>query len=100
MQDWQEAYQRKLVAPHVALAAVRSGDRVSISFGVEPYALVTALAGRAEELCNVEVVASGASDFQVWSLPGFEDSFRASIETMGLAGSHDDLANRRADYYP
>jgi 4-hydroxybutyrate CoA-transferase len=100
MNDWQAAYQSKLVTPEAALAAIRSGDRVYLSFGVEPQTLVTALAGRAGDLRDVEVIASGASEQLVWSLPGFEGSFQASIETMGLAASKEALATRRAGYYP
>ena len=55
--DWQDRYAAMLCRPKRALRRVRSGDRVFIGTGcAEPLHLVEALAARAPELTDVEIV--------------------------------------------
>ncbi len=54
--DWREEYKRKLVPAEEAVKLVKSGDRVEISIYPTPTLLPRALAGRRDELRNVETV--------------------------------------------
>src|SRR4051794_39639202 len=99
--NWTTEYHRKLVGPDVAMGAVHSGDRVYLTLGYEPVTLLTALSGRAGELHDVEVIAQRPSEFQVWFGPGVEDSFGASIHSVGGGKfARSALTSRLADYYP
>jgi acyl-CoA hydrolase/GNAT superfamily N-acetyltransferase len=55
--DWQQKYQGMITTPEAAVTRIKPGERVFIGTAcAEPLKLVTALARRAEELTDVEIV--------------------------------------------
>jgi 4-hydroxybutyrate CoA-transferase len=63
--------------------------------------VITALAGRAGDLHDVEVITQFPSDLQVWFELGLEQSIRGSIETHGPSElGKAALAARTTDFYP
>ena len=77
MNNWREVYARKIVSAEQALQTVRSGDRVVLGHACsEPPALVEALAARAAELRDVEVVHMVAMGPAKFACPEMKSSFR------------------------
>jgi 4-hydroxybutyrate CoA-transferase len=97
--NWQEEYQRKLIAPDEAARLVKSGDSVACTTGRDPLAIGLALAARKEELEGVKLfLPTPTFDFG-WYDRGWEDSFSIQIGynfPRGVAAEC--LAERRADY--
>jgi acyl-CoA hydrolase/GNAT superfamily N-acetyltransferase len=55
--DWQTKYQGMISTPEAAVARIRPGERVFVGTGCgEPLRLVSALAKRADELADVEII--------------------------------------------
>jgi len=55
--DWQQKYQAMIATPEQAVARIKPGERVFIGTGCgEPLKLVSALARRADELADVEIL--------------------------------------------
>jgi len=55
--DWQQKYQTMIATPAQAVARIQPGERVFIGTGCgEPLKLVSALAQRADELADVEIL--------------------------------------------
>lgn len=80
--DWKEEYQRKTVSAEEAVKVIKSGDRVSFSYGKEPLAIGLALAARKEELKNVTLfIPTPSIDFG-WYDKGWYDSFRIEISSV------------------
>ncbi|MBI2305602.1 MAG: acetyl-CoA hydrolase/transferase family protein [Chloroflexi bacterium] len=98
--DWREDYQKKLVTAEEAVKIVRSRDRVVIPIGGEPTLLPHALAQRAGELEDVELLLClPMNDFGFWR-EEVHDSFKVALETfVGDLGRYA-LDEKRADYYP
>lgn len=96
-ENWREEYKRKMVLPEKAVQVVKSGDRVSFTYGREPRALGLALAARLGELRNVTVfIRTPAMDFG-WYDPGWEESFKIEISYV-LPITREMMAERRCDF--
>ncbi|MFC1977840.1 hypothetical protein ACFLWS_06235 [Chloroflexota bacterium] len=76
---WQEEYARKTVSAEEAVKVVKSGDRVSFTYGREPRAVGYALVARLDELKDVRIFARTPSVDFGWYGPGLEDSFKIDI---------------------
>ncbi len=97
--SWQEEYNRKTVSAEEAVKIVKSGDRVSFTYGREPLALGLALAARKNELRDVRIfVRTPSADFG-WYDPGWEDSFKVDISYV-LPIVRDMMAEHRCDFIP
>ncbi len=97
--SWQEEYQRKTVSAEEAIRVVKSGDRVSFTYGREPLALGLALAARKNELKDVRIfVRTPSIDFG-WYDPGWEDSFKVDISYV-LPIVREMIAEHRCDFIP
>lgn len=94
---WQEYYRSRLTTAEEAVKAVKSGDRVAFTYGMEPLALGLALVARAGEINNVRVfVPSPGRDF-AWYEPGFEDFFQVEVGYI-LPIVRDMITEKRGDY--
>ncbi len=94
---WEEEFKRKMVAPEEAVKVVKSGDRVSFTYGREPRALGLALAARLGELKDVKIfIRTPAMDFG-WYDPGWEESFQIEISYV-LPITREMMAERRCDF--
>ncbi len=97
--DWQEGFKRKMISPEEAVKVVKSGDRVSFTYGREPFALGLALAARKEELKDVKIfVRTPSADFG-WYDCGWEDSFKVEISYV-LPIVRDMMSEHRCDFIP
>jgi len=95
--SWQEEFKRKLVTAEKAVEVVKSGDRVSFTYGREPRALGLALAARLGDLQDVKVfIRTPAMDFG-WYDPGWEESFKIEISYV-LPIAREMMAERRCDF--
>src|SRR5471030_1613468 len=100
MENWRGNYTNKLVSAEVALASVKSGDRVVIGHACgEPPALVEALVARAPEVSNVEVVHMVAMGPAKYAQPGMEKSFHFNGFFVG-ASTRKAVEEGRADLTP
>ncbi len=96
--DWQEDFKRKLVPAKEAVAAVKSGDRVVCTVGMEPLTLISALLERKGELEGVKVLVTAGRDLE-WYHPGLEKVF--AIETGYIVPVIQQMMQeRRCDLYP
>lgn len=96
-ESWKEEYKQKLVSPEKAAEVVKSGDRVSFTYGREPRALGLALASRLGDLKDVKVfIRTPAMDFG-WYDPGWEESFKIEISYV-LPITREMMAERRCDF--
>jgi 4-hydroxybutyrate CoA-transferase len=96
MKDWREEYERKLVTPEEAVKHIKSGDRVSFTFGRQTQALGLALAARKDEFKGVKVcVPTPDRDFG-WYDKGWEESFEITVG-FGMPIVWDMMAERRCD---
>ncbi len=77
--DWREEYKRKLVPAEEAVKVVKSGDRVSFGFPRQPTLLTAALAARAEELENVEILAENPRVDDGWLEPNKKKAFSVTM---------------------
>jgi 4-hydroxybutyrate CoA-transferase len=94
---WEKEFKRKKVTPEEAVKVVKSGDRVSFTYGREPRALGLALAARLGELKEVKIfVRTPAMDFG-WYDPGWEESFQIEISYV-LPITREMMAERRCDF--
>jgi acyl-CoA hydrolase len=83
-----------------AVAAVRSGDRVFVhTAAAAPQRLVAALAGRADELRDVEVCHLHTEGPAPYAAPGMGESFRVRAFFVG-ANVREAVARGEADYAP
>lgn len=95
--SWHEEYKRKLVSAEEAVKIVKSGDRVSFTYGREPRALGLALAARASELKDVRIFIRNPSVDFGWYDPGWEESFKIDIGYV-LPIVRDMVAEKRCDF--
>ena len=72
---WEDEYKNKFISAEKAASMVKSGDWVVLPMGRAPYALVSALAVRKEELKNVHVFDPTPSYDFGWYDRGWGDSF-------------------------
>ncbi len=82
-----------------AVASVESGMRVRFVLGHTPMLVAEALAARAPELRDVEIVHSAAGVFP-WFASGFEDSFQVVQEHWAGPQAWPMMIERRFDYMP
>ena len=96
-ENWKDEFRRKMVTPEEAVKVVKSGDRVSFTYGREPRALGLALAARLGELRDVKIfIRTPAMDFG-WYDPGWEESFQIEISYV-LPVTREMMAERRCDF--
>jgi len=90
----------KLVSAPEAIRVVRSGDRVYIhSVAAAPRALITALAERAADLRNVEIVQLHTEGPAPYAAPELAASFRVNALFVGK-NVRDAVARGQGDYVP
>lgn len=95
--DWREEYKRKTVSAEEAVKIVKSGDRISITYGREPRAVGFALAARLGELKDVKIfVRTPSIDFG-WYDRGWEESFKIEIGYV-LPIVREMASERRCDF--
>ena len=95
--DWREEYKKKTVSADEALKAVKSGDRVAFSPGMEPLSLGLALAARKDELRDVKIFILGPGRIFDWYEPGWEESFAIEISYV-VPVVRKMFAEKRCDY--
>jgi len=90
----------RIVGVEEAVNVVRSGDRVFIhSVAGAPQQLVRALAARAPELTDVEIVQLHTEGAAPYAEPGMEGSFRVNALFVG-PNMREAVARGHADYVP
>ncbi|MFC1945133.1 acetyl-CoA hydrolase/transferase family protein [Chloroflexota bacterium] len=95
--NWQEEYEGKIVSAEEAASIVKSGDRVSITYGREPRSAGLALAARLGEIQDIRVfVRTPSIDFG-WYDSGWESSFNIDISYV-LPIVREMAAQRRCDF--
>jgi 4-hydroxybutyrate CoA-transferase len=94
------SYGDKICAAEQAVELIRSGDRVWIHTGcATPEALVGAMAGRAKDLRDVEILHMVACGSAAYSRPEMAGHFH--LNCIFLSGCvRDAVAEGRADYLP
>jgi acyl-CoA hydrolase len=98
--NWLDDYKRKLKSPAEAVALIRSGDRVYYGGNAAiPWALIRALAARADELTGVELSHVLLLGQDPLSAPGMEKHFRHNSLFVGPA-DRKAVNDGRADYTP
>jgi len=78
LENWQEAYKKKLVSPEKAAGAINSGDNIFIAsayYGM----VVRAIAARHDELRGVNVEYQAPLFNPGWLSPGMEESFNIIV---------------------
>src|SRR3989304_1283189 len=98
--NWIEQYRAKLSTPEEAVSAVKSGNKIFISGNAAtPFVLIKALAGRKDELEDVEVNHVLLLGEDPLSKPGMEDHFRHNSLFVGPA-DREAINAGRSDYMP
>ena len=93
-------YRARIMPADVAIAEVRSGQRVYIHNGcAEPVDLVKALTRRGTELHDVEMLHMATMGVADYSLPPYEGHFRTSALFIG-GNVRQAVQEGRADYTP
>jgi len=97
--DWREDYQKKLITSVEAANMVKSGDRIAIAQGSPTIMAIQILAGRLDELENVEIHGVPVPFDYAFIEPGFEKVFGVTLyfvhtQTRQMADE------KRADYCP
>jgi len=82
--NWQDRYRAMIMSPRKALRRVRSGQRVFIGTGCgEPTVLVEALAARADEVADVEILQLFTKGDASYARRQFADNFRLNSFFIG-----------------
>jgi len=82
--NWQDRYRNMISNPRKALRNVRSGQRVFIGTGCgEPTVLVEALAARADEVADVEILQLFTKGDASYARRQFADTFRLNSFFIG-----------------
>ena len=98
--DWRAHYANKIVTSAVAVKAIESHQRVVLGHAcAEPPAIVRALAARAAELRDVEIVHMVVMGPLPFSEPGMERSFRLNGMFLGPP-TRDPVRDARATFTP
>lgn len=98
--NWLDEYKAKLKTPAEAVQVVRSGDKVYYAGNAAiPQALVRALAGRRDELEDVQLSHVLLVGEDPLSVPGMEGHFRHNSLFVGPA-DRKAVNDGRADYMP
>ncbi len=99
---WQEEYKKKLVTAEEAVSVVKSGDRVDFPLDNSggPVVISEALAARLGELEDVEIhVCTPGIDFG-WFQPGWEESFKVTVDGYISPVVRPMMDESRADFSP
>ena len=102
--EWQDEYQRKLVAAEEAVKVVKSGDRVIASF-FGGRLLGEALAARRSELSNVTIHSFTTTEqaLGMFFQEGMDDVFYNTIEIFGgdwVRAAPTGLDSKRTQFWP
>lgn len=98
--NWWNDYQRKRVTAEEAVSVISSGNRLYVSGNAAtPYALLSALAARRDELHGVSVTSALLLGNDPLSQPGMEEHFRLNSLFVGPA-DRAAVNEGRADYVP
>lgn len=98
--SWASIYRSRLRSAEEAVALIQSGHRVYVAGnGAAPLALLRALAARASELHDVELIHGPIFGENPLSRPGMEGHFRLNTFFVGSA-DRDAVNSGRADYIP
>ncbi len=82
--NWQDRYRAMIMSPRKALRKVRSGQRVFVGTGCgEPTVLVEALAARAGDVADVEIIQLFTKGDASYAQRQFADSFRLNSFFIG-----------------
>ena len=98
--DWRAEYQRRLTSAEEALKVIHSGDRVVIPIGCNPQLLGDSLAGRMDELHNVELAHTATGWPYLWLQPGLEGPFNVLHEHWASPLAKEAMKERRHDFLP
>lgn len=97
---WQTRYREKVVTAEDAVARVRRGQRVLVGSGAaEPQKLVAALAERAGQLSDAEIVHLMTLGIAPYAESRFSNSFRHNALFIG-SNVRSAVVEGRADYTP
>jgi 4-hydroxybutyrate CoA-transferase len=97
---WMSQYKQRICSAEEAVSCVKSGDRIYISGNASaPYVLLEALAGRRDELADVEIVHGLLIGEEPLSKPEMKGHFRHNSLFVGSA-DRDAVNSGRADYIP
>jgi 4-hydroxybutyrate CoA-transferase len=100
MNDWEALFKARQIDCQSAAALVKSGNRVVAAHACgSPEPLMAALAQRAGELRNVEIVHMVSMGKSTYCQPEFADSFRHNSLFAG-ASTREAIRSGRADYTP
>ena len=97
---WQDDYKAKLVSAEEAISIIKSGDRIALTLGDEPRLLMAALQGRAGEIEDVTIVASGPAQELGWFDPGISPSFRVQVQNSYRFTYRDYIYRNQAEFTP
>lgn len=98
--DPKSLYSQRLTTPQLAVAPIRSGQRVFVGSNcAEPTLLVEALVGRADRLADTEIVQILTLGVAPYAAPRFQDHFRTNAFFIG-PNIRDAVNECRADYTP
>jgi 4-hydroxybutyrate CoA-transferase len=98
--DWREHYEKRQTTPREAVEVVKSGDRVVTGHACgEPRLVIDALANRADELKDVEIVHMHTLGEGRYCFPEYGDSFRFNGLFLSPA-TRKAVWEGRADYTP
>lgn len=98
--NWLDQYKKKVVSLEEAVSVVKSGDRIFISGNAAtPTLLANGLAGRKDELRDVEVNHILVLGEDPLSKPGMEKHFRHNSLFVGAA-DRQAIQDGRSDYVP
>ncbi|MCS7312922.1 MAG: 4-hydroxybutyrate CoA-transferase [Acidobacteria bacterium] len=98
--NWASIYRSRLRSAEEAVALIQSGHRVYVAGnGAAPFALLRALAARASELHDVELIHGPIFGENPLSRPGMERHFRLNTFFVGSA-DREAVNSGRADYIP
>lgn len=98
--DWKSIYKSRLASVEEAVKAIHSGDRVVVAHAcAEPQAITSAMAARASELYDVEIVHQVAMGKALYCQPEMQGHFRHNSLFVG-ASSRKAVNEGRADFTP
>ena len=100
LDNWKEYYQSRLVTAEEAVRAVKSGDRVFITYARDPHLLIQALVARHDELKDVKINMMLAQIDPGWCEPEMSASFQVAVETFGGAIARNWLGEHKCDFVP
>mgnify|MGYP000089840901 CR=1 FL=1 len=98
--EWQAAYEKKLVSAEEAVLSIKSGDSVYIhSHAAAPEPIIDALVGRASHLRNVKIIHIMTMGKAAYASKQYADSFKVHALFIG-ANIRQAVNEGRADYTP